>query len=283
MLKIILFTIILIFFTACGGGSSDKLQPTGTYDISFSQTQRTIADQFISIFENGTVEIKYDYAEDIGDGRGITAGRAGFTSATGDMLIVIERYTQQMPDNSLAKYINELKRLFKIYKDNGYTLTKESANRENLVGLEDAWSENCQFEQFIDIQDELVDELYFYPSVEISNTLGLKTPLSLLAMYDSYIQHGKNGLDDLVAKATKLTDNLTPKDGVDELKWLENFMISRKKVLISNPTIWNKSINRVTELMDLIDAKNTQLEPFQMVIEYDDPQYSDEVFNLPAI
>jgi hypothetical protein len=37
--------------------------------------------QITSTFENSTLELQYDYVENIGDGRGITAGRAGFTSA----------------------------------------------------------------------------------------------------------------------------------------------------------------------------------------------------------
>ena len=48
--------------------------------------QRHRADALISIFENGTPKIQYGYAENIRDGRGITAGRAGFTTATGDAL-----------------------------------------------------------------------------------------------------------------------------------------------------------------------------------------------------
>ena len=48
------------------------------------------AEQIISSFENSTTEIQYAYAEDIGDGRGITAGRAGFTSRTHDLLQVVD-------------------------------------------------------------------------------------------------------------------------------------------------------------------------------------------------
>src|SRR5262245_33374802 len=44
--------------------------------------QRRRVDQLISAFENSTTEIQYDYAENIDDGRGVTAGRAGFTTAT---------------------------------------------------------------------------------------------------------------------------------------------------------------------------------------------------------
>jgi chitosanase len=280
MLKIILFTLILLFFPACGSNSSAVVK----HNIDFTKTQKTIADQFISIFENGTTDIQYEYIEDFNDTRGYTAGRAGFTSGTGDMLMVIKEYTIKKPNNSLTPYINELERLFQIYKNNNYELSNESANIENLDGLKEAWIENAKFKLFRDIQDKVVDDIFFYPSVEICDMIGLKMPLSLLVIYDSYVQHGKIGLDKLVKKATDITNNQTPKDGADELTWLKNFVLNRKTVLESNQTVWNGSINRVIELLDLIEAENTQLEPFELIIEYpEDTGYSDEVFNLPVI
>src|ERR671927_1439694 len=55
------------------------------------------AAQITSTFENSTLELQYDYVENVGDGRGVTAGRAGFTSATGDLLLVVRRYTEAKP------------------------------------------------------------------------------------------------------------------------------------------------------------------------------------------
>ena len=43
--------------------------------------QRSRADQLVSIFENGTPLIQYDYAENLDDGRGVTVGQVGFTTA----------------------------------------------------------------------------------------------------------------------------------------------------------------------------------------------------------
>src|SRR5690349_2974768 len=66
---------------------------------------KRLAEALTSLFENGTTEIDYAYAEALGDGRGITAGRAGFTSATGDLLLVVQRYTAAVPGNGLAAYL----------------------------------------------------------------------------------------------------------------------------------------------------------------------------------
>jgi Glycosyl hydrolase family 46 len=43
--------------------------------------QKRRAEQLTSIFENDTTELQYAYVEDLHDGRGITAGRAGFNAA----------------------------------------------------------------------------------------------------------------------------------------------------------------------------------------------------------
>jgi chitosanase len=255
-------------------------------ELAFNKEQRLIADQFISIFENGTTEIKYDYAKDIDDGRGITAGRAGFTSATGDMLIVIEKYTELKPDNSLAQYQDELRKLEKLrYDSNGKTdeeIEKDriaSGSTENLDGLIEEWKDNAQSQDFRDIQDQVVSKLYYKPALKKAKVLGLKLPLSLLSLYDSNIMHGESGLDDLIKEATKMTDDLTPKEGADEITWLINFNHNRRDVLIEAGFPWDGAVERITELEDLIEEENTHLAPFEMIIE----AYDNEKHVLPTL
>jgi hypothetical protein len=49
------------------------------------------------------------YAAALGDGRGITFGRAGFTTGTGDGLAVVEAYVKLRPvNNTLAPYLPAL-------------------------------------------------------------------------------------------------------------------------------------------------------------------------------
>src|SRR5882724_9316825 len=69
------------------------------------------ADQIISVFENDTLELQYGYTEALEDGRGLTAGRAGFTTATGDLVLVVERYVSRVPDTPLKHYLPRLKEL----------------------------------------------------------------------------------------------------------------------------------------------------------------------------
>lgn len=264
-------------FLIRGSGKIDDIELTGrTVTDSRIDQQRLIADQFISIFENGTTDIQYAFAKDIGDGRGITAGRAGFTSATGDMLTVIEKYSKIKPDNSLAQYTDELKVLVELrYK---YGDRKKSASTENLKGLINAWKENSQYQIFRTIQDEVVDEFYFKPALEKARQIGAKLPLTILSLYDANIMHGESGLDNLVTETIRRSKNRTPKEGIDEITWLKKFNQYRKEIMRADHT-WSQALTRVTELEDLIKTQNYQLQPFKMVIQ----DYEDETHYLPDL
>ena len=63
--------------------------------------------KLVSSAENSSLDWKaqYQYIEDIGDGRGYTAGIIGFCSGTGDMLDLVQLYTDRKPGNVLAKYL----------------------------------------------------------------------------------------------------------------------------------------------------------------------------------
>ena len=75
--------------------------------------KKEIAMELVSSAENSSLDWKaqYSYIEDIGDGRGYTAGIIGFCSGTGDMLELVQAYTASSPNNVLAKYLPALKKV----------------------------------------------------------------------------------------------------------------------------------------------------------------------------
>lgn len=225
----------------------------------FTGPQRTIADQIISVFENDTPVLQYAYAENLGDGRGITAGRAGFTSATWDMLEVIERYRKIDPGHALIRYIPRLRELSQT----------GSGSTVGLEGLVEAWKKAAQDSRFRAAQDGLVDDWYYLPAFERFEALGLTWPVSLLCLYDANIQHGSgNDPDGLPAmiQATTQQAGGTPKTGVAESVWIAKFQQVRRAVLSNahNPDtrdVWRQSVPRVDELSEIIEAGNVELEP----------------------
>jgi chitosanase len=211
------------------------------------------AAQITSTFENSTLELQYDYVEDIGDRRGITAGRAGFTSATGDLLLLIRRYTEAKPGNVLETYIPSLEAV------NG------TDSQMGLTGFTDAWAEAAEDPDFRSLQDQLVDELYFFPAMAMAADLGIETPLGQLIMWDTMIQHGAGGDDGTWAIIEETRDNKGP-IGQSESAWLDAFLDARLRHLLDmyRDTTENadaSSKSRVDALRSLLQEGNLALEP----------------------
>jgi chitosanase len=249
----VMLVVVLFAMFGCVNAVATDKQAT-----IFSQSQRKTADQIISIFENDTPIIQYDYAENLNDGRGITAGRAGFTSATSDMLEVVKRYSKIVPNNPLSRYLPRLKELAE----------NEDGSTDGLNGLEDAWRKCAKDAKFRKVQDEVVDDWYFVPATKQAKSLGIKLPLTLLNLYDAIIQHGEgDDLDGLPSMIKQTTSHVggTPKDGISEKVWLREFMRVRKAVL-KNPhnqetkEEWSKSVGRVDTLEELYKNNKFYLE-----------------------
>jgi len=226
-----------------------------SYDLTAEQKLR--AEQLTSLFENGKIDIRYDYVENLDDGRGYTAGRAGFTTADGDAVEVVQLYTKLKPTNSLAKYLPVLQRLAKEGSD----------SVSELKGYEKAWRDSASVKEFKDAQDAIVTKLYYQPSKSYANQLGLKLAISRAFLYDTIIQHGdgKDGdsISALIKKTTSQLDG-SPKDGVDEVTWLSVFIDIRKADL-KNPDndetkdVWKTSTGRCDVFKQILDAENYSL------------------------
>jgi chitosanase len=241
---------------ACACRSGEDGESAG---LALTPEQRVLADQIISVFENDTPVIDYGYAENLDDGRGITAGRAGFTSATGDLLDVVERYTRRLPGNSLAGYLPRLREL----------AADESDAVDGLEGLEAAWLAAAADPAFRRVQDEVVDDEYYWPAVEHADALGLSFPLSLLCLYDTCIQHGDgedpDGLPAILERATAQAGG-APTDSTDEADWLQAFLAIRRSVLLDpddpeTREAWAESVGRVDALIAILAGGKVLLTP----------------------
>ena len=69
--------------------------------------KKEVAMQLVSSAENSSLDwrAQFSYIEDIGDGRGYTAGIIGFCSGTGDMLGLVEAYTARGPAQRPGGYL----------------------------------------------------------------------------------------------------------------------------------------------------------------------------------
>jgi chitosanase len=221
------------------------------HDLS-NPTNHHHADQIIASFENSTTDIRYDYVENLHDGRGYTLGRAGFTTGTGDALLVVQKYDKQRPNNRLAAYEPALRQV------NG------SDSTAGLDGFADVWRRAAQDPGFRQAQDQVVDQLYFQPAMRWAAREDIHSALGQLIFYDTIIQHGEG--DDPDGMPAMITEALQkyPRHGMTEKQWLEGFLAVRKIHLehASDPDTrqdWQESVDRVSALRSFLETGNLDL------------------------
>jgi chitosanase len=233
-----------------GADSARSVDPRDPrLSLTLDAQRKHRAAQLTSSFENATLELQYDYADNIGDGRGITAGRAGFTSATGDLLLLVRRYTETEPDNVLAPYIPALEEV------------EGTDSERGLDGFTDAWAEAAEDPEQRKLQDDLVDELYFTPAMAIAADVGVETPLGQAIVWDTMIQHGaggENGTRAIIAETREAAGDA----GQDESGWLDVFLDVRLRHLRdAYEDADESSESRVNALRSLVEAGDLALEP----------------------
>ncbi|UFR00446.1 chitosanase [Streptomyces sp. Go40/10] len=181
--------------------------------------KKEIAMKLVSSAENSSLDWKaqYKYIEDIGDGRGYTAGIIGFCSGTGDMLDLVQLYTDRRPGNVLAAYLPALRRV------NG---------TDSHAGLDPDypgdWRRAAQDTAFQQAQNDERDRVYFDPAVSRGRTDGLRA-LGQFAYYDALVMHGDG--DDPTSfrniRARALRKAKPPAQGGNETTYLNAFLDAR--------------------------------------------------------
>ncbi|MFE5191232.1 chitosanase [Streptomyces sp. NPDC056628] len=181
--------------------------------------KKEIAMQLVSSAENSSLDWKaqYRYIEDIGDGRGYTAGIIGFCSGTGDMLDLVELYADRRPGNVLARYLPALRRV------NG---------TDSHAGLDPDyprdWARAAGDRAFKAAQNDERDRVYFDPAVRQGKADGLRA-LGQFAYYDAIVMHG-DGTDPTSFRSIRrraLGRARPPAEGGDETAWLDAFLDAR--------------------------------------------------------
>ncbi|KAJ1551201.1 hypothetical protein HK096_002527 [Nowakowskiella sp. JEL0078] len=209
--------------------------------VDLSRCQASIVFQLTNIFEGSNPNFHYSSCENIHDGRGYTAGIAGFTTGNGDAFLVLENYNKRVGNNSLSKYIPAKK-----YTGDGLT---------GFDGFCDAWKNAS----LLDIQFNYAQ---IDTSMTLSTTLGLKLPLCIGFVFDTYIQQGENYILKIVQSTEKglaALNQTTPAKGGNETLWLTQFMYYRTQILATQ-TGWSKTNYRVNSYQYAFNRGETQFD-----------------------
>ncbi|WP_431962959.1 chitosanase [Actinacidiphila sp. bgisy160] len=214
--------------------------------------KKDIAMQLVSSAENSSLDWKaqYKYIEDIGDGRGYTAGIIGFCSGTGDMLELVELYTDRRPGNPLARYLPALRRVNGTDSHSGLG-----------SGFESAWRSAAADAAFQQAQNDERDRVYFDPAVRQAKADGLRA-LGQFAYYDAIVMHGP-GEDEVSfggIRRTALSQARTPAQGGDETAYIDAFLDARTAAMKTEEA--HSDTSRVdTEQRVFLDTGNLDLDP----------------------
>lgn len=187
--------------------------------------EKEIAMELVSSAENSTLDWRreYGYIQDIGDGRGYTAGLIGFCSGTGDMLQIVAAYRRSRPGNVLARFLPALRAV------NG-TASHKGLGRPFVR----AWKRAANDPVFRRLQDRERDRVYFYPAVRRAKADGLGT-LGQFIYYDAMVMHGP-GRDPHSfggIRAAAREHAATPSDGGSQVRYLNAFLDVRRAVMKS--------------------------------------------------
>ncbi len=181
--------------------------------------KKEIAMKLVSSAENSSLDWKaqYKYIEDIGDGRGYTAGIIGFCSGTGDMLDLVQLYTDRKPGNVLAKYLPALRRVDGTDSHSGLD-----------PNFPADWRKAAQDTAFQQAQNDERDRVYFNPAVRQGKTDGLRA-LGQFAYYDAIVMHGDGGDATSFSSIRRraLRTAKPPAQGGNETTYLNAFLDAR--------------------------------------------------------
>ncbi|MFF3163197.1 MULTISPECIES: chitosanase [unclassified Streptomyces] len=187
--------------------------------------EKELAQRIVASAENSTLDWRgsYGYIEDIGDGRGYTAGIIGFCTGTHDLLTLVERYTRAHPGNGLASYLPALRKVDGTGSHQGLD-----------PGFTAAWKAEAKLPAFRAAQEEERDRVYFDPAVRLAKLDGLGT-LGQFVYYDAMVFHGpgtgRDGFYGLRERALRKAGS--PSLGGSERVYLGVFLDVRREAMRS--------------------------------------------------
>jgi chitosanase len=160
-----------------------------------NQQQIVNAMKITSIFENGTTDLQYDYAEALSDykKRGITFS-LGFCTRTGDGIQVLTAIMNANKNHPLVKYINPVQKCMDSSFYNRWLFPKKQ--------FIDDWNKYGNYPECVDASNKIYKSECVDPALDMCQKMVFKNFWLFFAIFDCCVMQGVEAcqsiLDDIV-------------------------------------------------------------------------------------
>lgn len=215
-----------------------------------TELQKKAAQAIVNIFETGRPHGDYGQVTLLaGDSGHLTYGRSQTTLASGNLYLLINAYCEAAD----AEFASELSSYLEKLADRDIDLDHDTAFRHLL---KDAGADPVMH----DVQDQFFDRVYWIPSVQQADAIGIITALGNALVYDSHV-HGS---------WRKMRDRTNSVHGwlgaITEENWIKGYVQERRNWLAHHSrSILHRTVYRMDAFRQMIDAANWELAlPFRV-------------------
>jgi chitosanase len=212
-------------------------------------TQAETAKAIVNIFETGEVRGDYGAVAVLpGDTGRLTFGRAQTTLGSGNLQVLVERYCSAIG----ARFGARLRAWLPA-------LAARSASADGDTKLHNLLRASADDPVMRDVQDAFFDQLYWEPAVRAATRMGLRSPLALAVVYDSWVHGSWAALRDRTSAAG-------PLQSVGEHEWVQRYVRTRREWLASHPNpLLRQTVYRMDAFQRLIEQEAWGL-PLPLVV-----------------
>lgn len=213
--------------------------------------QKKTAQAIVNIFETG--KALGDYASVTvlkGDTGHLTYGRSQTTLGSGNLALLLHAYCE-----TRGRFVEALKPYLPAFDRRDVKLDKD----EKVKGILHSAGSDPVMQK---VQDGFFDRIYWDPTQQSSDNLGLSKPLSVCVVYDSKIHGSFNRI-----RNTTVDGHGTVAD-IGEEQWISDYVETRRAWLAGHSNkLLNKTVYRMDAFRDLIDNDKWDL-PLPLVVRH---------------
>jgi chitosanase len=211
--------------------------PSGTQALTLPATQAQAARAIVNIFETGSVRGDYSAVTRLpGDTGRLTFGRAQTTLGSGNLQLLVERYCAVVGARFAAR--------LRAWQP---ALAARSVTVDHDIKLHNLLRASADDPVMRDVQDAFFDEHFWLPALRAATRLGLRSPLAVAVVYDSWVHGSWAPLRDRANAAGALPN-------VGEHEWVQRYVRMRREWLATHPNpLLRTTVYRMDAFQRLID------------------------------